>query len=440
MGALDKLGPRGLAALRVVGWIALALVAFVMALQLTFPYDRVKDKLAEAMASRYDMKVTRVERGWLPGKMILHGVTLADRPTHVGEVPPVMFIDKLEVDVGVLALVRGVAAIDVDATIGDGHLRGTLELARSGNHIDLTASNLQADALPMLRDAVAGLPLFGRIDGVVRLDLTPDFKKTSGALQLACARGCAIGDGKTRFKPKVANAKSAAMLGDGIDFGTVNIDRWLARVEFKDGKADLARWEFESPDTVLDLDLHLRLGRTLSDSEVAAGCLKFKGTEALSKREPKTAAALTTTGGVMDTAGLFNIKLEGKFGELKKRPRLCTAAGADDPTGGATTPDGKIDSRPALSKQPGDDTGAPGPGDDVFAKGEPTTGVPVAAPTAPVIDAAPAPTPTVIDAAHEEHAEPVPPPPSVEPAVDPAADPAAPPAPEEPEPVPAPPE
>jgi type II secretion system protein N len=442
--ALPHLGPRARKVVIAVGWTLFALVAFVMALQLSFPYDRVKDKAAEAaLAGGYELKVTRVERGWMPGRMIWHGVTLSARPTSLEEVPKTMFVDELEIDLGVLALFGGKASVAIDATLGRGRLAGTLDLSSGGTSIAMTGTNLAADNIPMLRDAIAGLPMFGTLDASVRLGLTPDFKKTSGAVQISCDAGCAIGDGQTKFKPKLASAKNAAMLGDGIPFGTINIDRWLARVELGNGKADLTRWEFESPDAELQLDLHLRLGRKLSDSDIAAGCTKFKGTDVLSKREPKTAAALTTTGAVMDTGGLFNIKLEGKFGDMKKRPRICSASGGDDGDGDGTTkpPDG----RPTLGAPIADADGPGSPGNDVFAKTEPpppppTGVVPPVAPTAP-IDAAPAP----IDAREPEDkarviapaegaAEPTPEP---EPEPEPIPEP---PAPEEAEPVPAPPE
>ena len=407
MAGLPTLGPTTRKLLIGAGWTLFALVAFVMALQLTFPYDRVKDKLAESIAGSYDLKVTRVERGWVPGRMILHGVTLSARATSLEEVPKAMFVDRLQVDLGIMALLGGKGSFDLEAEIGRGTLHGSIELSSQSTVIALTATDLAADNIPMLRDAIAGLPMFGTLDASVQMTLTADMKKTTGAVQISCDRGCAIGDGETRFKPKLASAKNAAMLGDGIPFGVINIDRWLARVELGNGKADLTRWEFESPDAELQLDLHLRLGRKLAESDIAAGCAKFKGTEALSKREGKTAAALTTTGAVMDTAGLFNIKLEGKLGDMKKRPRICSAAGSDDDDGTSNTGNGNAngngnsakgpDGRPALGAPVADD--GPSPGNDVFAKPEPpspyggsgsaTGNVPPTAPTAPPFDAAP---------------------------------------------------
>ena len=47
-----NLGPRTRKIVRYTGFTLLALVVFVIALQLSFPYDRVKDKLIEASADK----------------------------------------------------------------------------------------------------------------------------------------------------------------------------------------------------------------------------------------------------------------------------------------------------------------------------------------------------------------------------------------------------
>ncbi|MBA3463494.1 MAG: hypothetical protein H0T46_26295, partial [Deltaproteobacteria bacterium] len=52
---LPQLGRRTRLVLRYVGFFLLAVVTFVFALQLTFPYDRVKDKIVEALSTKYDV-------------------------------------------------------------------------------------------------------------------------------------------------------------------------------------------------------------------------------------------------------------------------------------------------------------------------------------------------------------------------------------------------
>jgi hypothetical protein len=63
-----------------VGMFVLALVTFVFAVQATFPYDRVKQKLEEAASAKYDLSIFEIERGIMPGVFYLKNVTLKTRP------------------------------------------------------------------------------------------------------------------------------------------------------------------------------------------------------------------------------------------------------------------------------------------------------------------------------------------------------------------------
>ena len=85
------------------------------------------------------------------------------------------------------------------------------------------------------------------------------------------------------------------MVGDGIDFGKVNIDSLLAKAEIKNGKFEVTKFDAKSKDGELHVDYSMTLEKDFGNS-VVAGCLRFKGSEACSSREPKTFAALQTTG------------------------------------------------------------------------------------------------------------------------------------------------
>src|SRR6185369_8077016 len=62
----ERLGPRTRRVLRYTGMALLALVIFVFALQMTFPYNRVKDKIIEGLSDKYDVTIGGVERGFMP--------------------------------------------------------------------------------------------------------------------------------------------------------------------------------------------------------------------------------------------------------------------------------------------------------------------------------------------------------------------------------------
>jgi type II secretion system protein N len=235
---LPQLGRKTRMAIRIVGFFLLAVVTFVIALQLTFPYGRVKDKIVEALSTKYDVTIGGVERGIMPGRVYFTAVSLRTRPAKADETPSTLYIEKLEVDLGILALIKGAAKVRIDAKIATGHLKGTIEISKSGTSVDIEGVDLPAGNLPM-KEAI-GLPMSGKLELSVQLDLpneknkagksAPDWTKAAGEINFECPSGCTFGDGKTKLKPKLKNARSQAFAGDGIDFGKINVDTMLAKV------------------------------------------------------------------------------------------------------------------------------------------------------------------------------------------------------------------
>lgn len=386
------LGPRTRLVLRILGFTLLGLVTFVFALQLTFPYHRVKDKIVEALSAKYQVTIGDVERGIIPGRMYFKSVRLESRPEKAGDNITSFYISELEVDLGLLALIKGTASVDIDATIGPGHLKGNIAISKSLTSIDLVGTDLPSGSLP-IKEGI-GLPMSGKIAFKFALDLpneagksggkaVPNWQKAEGNMVFECPSGCTIGDGKTKLKPKLKNARSQAFANDGIEFGKVNVDSMLVKVAIKGGKMTLTEFDTKSQDGQLKVDFEATLAPSFSDSMVA-GCLRFKGSETLSKREPKTHAAISTTGANLGPDDLFHIRLDGKFKDMKRLAQNCGPAlkniNMDNPGGNSGG-----DSRPNLTVQPPDDT----------LKGGTTNPPPPPTPAiTPPIDAAAEPTPT----------------------------------------------
>ncbi len=384
------LGPRARLALRIVGFTLLGLVTFVFALQLTFPYHRVKDKIIEALSAKYQVTIGDVERGIIPGRMYFKSVRLESRPEKAGDAVNSFYISELEVDLGLLALIKGTASVDIDATIGPGHLKGNISISQDMTSIDLEGTDLPSGSLP-IKEGI-GLPMSGKIAFKFALDLpneksktgkaAPNWQKAEGNMVFECPSGCTIGDGKTKLKPKLKNARSQAFANDGIEFGKVNVDSMLVKVSIKDGKMTLTEFDTKSQDGQLKVDFEATLAPSFSDSMVA-GCLRFKGSEVLAKREPKTHAAISTTGANLGPDDLFHIRLDGKFKDMKRLAQNCGPAlkniNMDNPGGHGG------DSRPNLTVQPPDDTLKSG------AANPPPPPTPT---VTPPVDAAAEPTPT----------------------------------------------
>lgn len=363
---LPPLGPRTKKVLKIAGFVVLALVTFVFALQLTFPYNRVKDKVIEALASKYDVTISSIDRGFIPGNITFNAVTLRTRPTKADEIATTFFIKKLEVNAGIFALIGGTASVDLDAHIGPGHIRGTVSISKSSTSIDIEGVDLPSAMLPM-REAI-GLPMSGKIAFSVELNLpneksktgktSTNWQKATGAFAFDCANNCTFGDGTTKLRPKLKNARSQAFAADGIDFGKVNVASMHAHVTIKDGILELDRFDTKSEDGELHVDFQVTLAPQFDDGMVA-GCLRFKGSDKLLDKEPRTHAALSTTGANLGPDGLFHIRLDGTFKQMKRLAQTCGPAlkggNMDDPANPGNNNTGP--ERPNLTVQPAEDKG-----------------------------------------------------------------------------------
>jgi type II secretion system protein N len=361
---INRLGPRTRRILRYVGFALFALVVFVFALQATFPYDRAKDKLVEALSEKYEVTVGKVERGWMPGRVYFKAFTMRTRQTKPDETVTTFYIDKLEVDLGIFALIGGTIDVDLEATIGKGELSGNVRVGKFGKG-DITATfegnGVPADALPMR--GLLGLPMTGKLELDLDIHLPMEkskmgrtainWQKGRGALSLACPSGCTFGDGKTKLKPLLKNTRNQAMVGDGIDFGKVTMDTLAAKVSLKGGKLAVDKFDTTSRDGQLKVDYMMTLEKEFGDSMVA-GCLRFKGSDELTRREPKTAAAISTTGAELRGDGLFHIRLTGTFKDMKRLNQEC---GPNTNTNNGE--DFSRSNRPNLTVQP--DTGSADP-------------------------------------------------------------------------------
>ena len=351
---VPNLGPRMRKGLRIAGYVFLALFTFVFALQLTFPYERVKAKIEEALAEKYQVTIGEVERGWVPGRVYFNSVSLQTRPTKPDEPVTTIYIDRFEVDVDFLPLLRGAASVNLDAAIGAGHIRGNLTVSKGETSVSFSGADLQAQMLPM-RDAI-GLPMFGMVEFEFSLDLPnekqksgkvgPNWQKAEGDVKIACPSGCTFGDGKTKLKTKLKNARSQAFAAEGIEFGKVTLKSLLAKVEIKTGQLKVTQFEAPSDDGTLHVEFALDLQPSLDESNVT-GCLRFNGSPSLLQREPKTFSAITATGAPLGPDNLFHIRLTDKFKDMKRLGQLCGSAVSGksmDSPGGST--------RPTLQAQP----------------------------------------------------------------------------------------
>ena len=184
------------------------------------------------------------------------------------------------------------------------------------NHTEVPLQQMPMAAL------LAGLPMAGLAD--IAIDLTVpgargkhDYRKAVGSIAVGCPAGCTLGDDTARIHPP------GAAEGEGIPFGRIAFDRIDIRAEVQQGHLKVTRWQLASKDLTLDLELDIQLAAELADSTID-GCLRFKPSDSLGQRAPKTAAAIATTGAPRAADGSYSIKIQGRVGKSRLLGAACT--------------------------------------------------------------------------------------------------------------------
>lgn len=348
----SRLGRRGTRIVKWIGIVFFTLLAFLFAFQATFPIERLRDYAIEQLSAKWDVTISSVDRGIIPGNLTLNGITLRSRPANADEPVTVIVIKEADIKAGLLPLLKLRLSFDLDLTVGSpkayGHITGNVTLAKFGKggvKFDLEGDDLPGESLPL--KSQLGLPMTGKLNFAVALDLpnsknkmgreSTDWTKVDGSLDLSCTN-CTLGDGHTKLKPLLKNKSQQVMVGDGIDFGEVHIASLSAHAVFtaavgdpdahssgyKPGKFDITKFELKSPDGEVHIDYTMTMATTIDES-IVAGCLRFKGDESLLKREEgkKTYAAISTTGAELRSDGLFHIKLTDRFKDMKRLNMDC---------------------------------------------------------------------------------------------------------------------
>jgi len=334
---LSRLGPRTRKVLRYAGISVFGLVVFVFALQMSLPVDRARDKLIEALSPQFDITIGSIERGFIPGRIYIKSFALRTRPTKPEEPVTTLFIDKLRVDVGLMALVGGKLVVDAEAKIGPGTLDahiamlGLSPLASKGIKVKIDGKDLPSDSLPA-QLATNGLPMKGKIDIEGDLDIPKeknkagvvafDWSKAEGSLELECPSNCQFGDGKSKWKPIVKNHSQQAMVSDGLEIEAIDVTKLDAKIEIKDAHAKVTKLEAISPDAELKFDFDMKLMPALDDS-IVTGCVRFKINDTLYKRKPKAEGAFRNTGAELRSDGYFHIKLADTWKDMKRLNAEC---------------------------------------------------------------------------------------------------------------------
>lgn len=298
------MSPRLKRALIWLGYASGYLFALLIFAYLTFPYDRLKERIvSEFNARQTGPNPSRLELDdlgsyWFSG-IEAEGVRLvtpAPPPTDSSkkaEKPKVMSIDEAHVRVSLLNLLIGRRVMSFGADAFGGTVDGEVIDSESERNVEVELDGVDLSQAPVLADAL-GLPTFGKLSGTVTLN-TPEARlsKAEGKVSIKIGE-LAVGDGKAKIRDTIALPR--------IDAGELVLE-----AEVKGGQLKIEQFSATGPDLEFTADGTVRLRDQLEHSTLSLS-VKFKFTDRYVNKNDLT-KSLFGSGG---TPGLFDLDPKNK--------------------------------------------------------------------------------------------------------------------------------
>lgn len=299
------------------GWVFLAVFVFFTFVWISLPTRAIAWRIGqEARKAGYLIDIEDVSL-WPWGSVTLHNVVWTYAPSHPGQIPHKLPLDRVDIDVSVWRyMLLGDVDVEVDTAIDEVPLH--VEYARSDaeSSVKIEVTELPLMDVPKLQQAV-NAPLRGLF--ALHVDLTmPDneFAKAQGEISLECS-SCTLGDGETLLYVPGATG----ILAKGITLPEIDLGTLTGKLVVADGKATAETFETKSSDLELVVTGELALKDPFSKSEFGFN-IKLLVTQALQDRsEPLKLVVQTASSATkMDPPdeGWLGFKMRGTGG----RPRF----------------------------------------------------------------------------------------------------------------------
>lgn len=307
--------PRLAKILRYAGLVAFYLFALVIFCFLTFPYERLRDRLVDEFnASQTGPDPLRLQLEslgayWIGG-VEAKGVQLISPPKRATTAssdgsasppkPSVLRVDSAHARVSLLSLIFGSVDLSFGADAFGGTISGTTSESDGTRAVELTIEDVSLAEAPLLAEAI-GLPMAGTVGGTLDFRL-PEGKlaKADGTLNLEIV-GLSAGDGKAKIRDTIALPKVEA--GDLKVVG----DASEGQLKFTDFSA-------KGPDLELVAEGSMRLRDPLPTSLLSMTA-RFRFTERYTTKSELTKVLFGAPGST--APGLFDLDPKNK---RAKRP------------------------------------------------------------------------------------------------------------------------
>jgi len=359
-----RLSPRARLILRWVGYGAFYSFCLVIFAYLTFPYDRLKNRIIAEFNARQlagagvRLELEDLDGYWFSG-IEAEGVRLvkpSDSTAAAGDGSGAkgedtqgeaakseaskqngakgeadkdeadkadpskgLSIEDVHARVSILRWIFGTTRINFGADAFGGEISGYTSDSGDAQELSVQAETVNVAGIPML-EGLVGLPLEGQLDGTIELML-PEGKlsQAEGTITMNIA-ALSVGDGKAKIRETIALPK--------LDAGKL-----VFEAEVTEGRLDIKQLSAEGPDLELVADGRIRL-RDPFESSLVEMSLRFKFTDRYTNKNDMTRGLFGAPGssvpGVFDLDpknrrakrpdGFYSWRLTGPVGHLTFEP------------------------------------------------------------------------------------------------------------------------
>lgn len=282
--------PRRRKILLALGYGAFYWLMLVVFFFLTFPYERLKERLVHDFNARQTgpdalrLEVDSISSYWLSGVeadgMRLISIPPPD-PAGKPVKPKVTSVEQAHARISLFSLLLGRRVVSFGAKAFGGSLDGSVADSDAERVLDLELDSLDLGQTPVLAGLI-GLPLSGKLSGTANL-ITPEahLSKAEGKVSLKLA-GLSVGDGKAKIRDIIALPK--------LDAGELTLE-----AEVKSGQVNVTELAANGPDLQLNAQGTIRL-RDQVDQSILSLSAEFKFTDHYTNKDDMTRALFGPSG------------------------------------------------------------------------------------------------------------------------------------------------
>ncbi len=291
---------------RTAAYAGFFVVAFVVALRLTFPVEAVKERfILDAAAQGLQVKMNDLSPSGLVGVRARELTVLTADGTRVP-------VEDLRVSLRLLPTLLGHRAFSFDASLYDGRVTGTTDESKTAQRYQAKATGIDLGRAAVVRKAL-GVDLAGTLSGDLDVTLDPkDPSKSAGSLELR-VEGAAIRGGKVPVPG----------MDGGLTVPPIALGNVSAKGTVKNGRADFGTLEAKGQDLEFSADqVFVQLQPKLEYSPLN-GRARLKPSDSFWRKDqvsalrPLVEAALASAKG---RDGSYGFQIYGTVGKPQARP------------------------------------------------------------------------------------------------------------------------